>query len=112
MNLDQEIRGDLAILKPVGRLDSATSPELERTVLECIEQGCRSMVIDLGRMDYVSSAGLRVILLAGKKLRGTQGKLVLADMHDSVRDVFEMSGFLSIFAVTPDVEQAVAVASA
>lgn len=106
MNLEQEIRGDIAILRPVGRLDSATSPELERTVLERLASGCNRIVFDLGDMDYVSSAGLRVILLAGKKLRASQGKLVLAGMRDVVRDVFEMSGFLSLFAVTPNLDDA------
>lgn len=106
MSLHHETRGDVAILRPVGRLDSATSPELERTVLDRLDSGCRRMVFDLADMDYVSSAGLRVILLAGKKLRATEGKLVLAGMREGVRDVFEMSGFLTLFAVTPDLDGA------
>lgn len=108
MNLDHEIRGDVAILRPVGRLDSATSPELERSVLECLDAGCKRLVFDLAAMDYVSSAGLRVILVAGKKLRATQGKLVLSGMREAVRDVFEMSGFLNLFAVTADLDDALA----
>ncbi len=106
MNLDLETRGDIAIVRPVGRLDSASSPELERAVLERLEEGCQRLVFDLGRLDYVSSAGVRVILLAGKKLRAAQGKLVLAGMGDAVRDVFEMSGFLSLFAVAPTLDEA------
>lgn len=102
MNLQQETRGDITILRPVGRLDSATSPELERVVLDHIEGGGRRIVFDLAEMDYVSSAGLRVILLAGKRLRAGQGRLVLSGMREVVRDVFEMSGFLTLFAVTPD----------
>lgn len=108
MNLEQEIRGDVAILRPVGRLDSATSPELERSVIECLDSGCKRLVFDLAGMDYVSSAGLRVILVAGKKLRATQGKLVLSGMREAVRDVFEMSGFLNLFAVTTDLDDAIA----
>ena len=106
MNVQQEIRGDVAILRPVGRLDSATSPELERSVIECLEGGCKRLVFDLDSMDYVSSAGLRVILVAGKKLRATQGKLVLSGMREAVRDVFEMSGFLTLFAVTTNLDDA------
>lgn len=108
MTLDQETRDDVAILRPVGRLDSATSPELERAVLERLEGGCKRMVFDLADMDYISSAGLRVILLAGKKLRASQGKLALAGMRETVREVFEMSGFLALFAVAPGVEEALA----
>jgi len=106
MNVQQELRGDVAILRPVGRLDSATSPELERSVMECLDSGCKRLVFDLASMDYVSSAGLRVILVAGKKLRTTQGKLVLAGMRETVREVFEMSGFLTLFAVTANVDDA------
>lgn len=108
MNLDQETRGDIAILRPVGRLDSTSSPDLESTVLERLQSGCNRIVFDLADMDYVSSAGLRVILLAGKKLRATQGKMVLSGMRDDVRDVFQMSGFLNLFAVTPSLDEALA----
>ncbi|HZY20497.1 MAG TPA: STAS domain-containing protein [Ramlibacter sp.] len=106
MTLDQETRGDVTILRPVGRLDSASSPELERAVLERLEQGCKRMVFDLADMDYVSSAGLRVILLAGKKLRAGQGRLAISGMREMVREVFEMSGFLTLFAVTPTLDEA------
>lgn len=108
MHLNQEIRGDIAILRPVGRLDSATSPELESTVHERLQAGCNRLVFDLADMDYVSSAGLRVILMAGKKLRGTQGKLVLSGLREDVRDVFEVSGFLHLFPVTRSLDEALA----
>ncbi len=108
MTLEQQARGDITILRPVGRLDSASSPELELAILERLDGGCRRLVFDLADMDYVSSAGLRVILLAGKKLRASQGKLVIAGMRDMVREVFEMSGFLSLFAVAPSVDDAIA----
>lgn len=108
MNLSQETRGDIAILRPVGRLDSMSSPELESTVLERLQGGCNRLVFDLADMDYVSSAGLRVILLAGKKLRANQGKMALSGMRDDVRDVFQMSGFLSLFAVESTLDDALA----
>ncbi|MEO5671740.1 MAG: STAS domain-containing protein [Ramlibacter sp.] len=107
MSLELETRGDVAILRPVGRLDSASSSEAERIVGERLEAGCRRMVFDLSDMDYISSAGLRVILIAGKKLRGQQGKLAIAGMRDTVREVFEMSGFMTLFAVTPDLAAAI-----
>ena len=108
MTLEQQARGDITILRPVGRLDSASSPELELAILERLDGGCNRLVFDLADMDYVSSAGLRVILLAGKKLRASQGKLVIAGMRDMVREVFEMSGFLTLFAVAPSVDDAIA----
>jgi anti-sigma B factor antagonist/stage II sporulation protein AA (anti-sigma F factor antagonist) len=106
MTLDQQSRDGVEIIRITGQLDSATSPELERLVLERLEGECQRMVFDLADMDYVSSAGLRVILLAGKKLRTRKGQLVLAGLREAVRDVFEMSGFLALFTVTRNVQEA------
>lgn len=108
MGFEHVTRGDIEILGPVGRLDSNSSPELERTVVELLDAGCTRMVFDLADMDYISSAGLRVILLAGKKLRTQQGKLALCGLRANVRDVFEMSGFLSLFPVTGSLDEALA----
>lgn len=108
MTLEQETRGDVLILRPVGRLDSTSAPELERLVLDQLSAGVQRMVFDLADMDYVSSAGLRVILLAGKKLRASQGKLALTGMRDMVREVFEMSGFLALFPVSATLDEGLA----
>ena len=107
MSLELETRDGILVLRPVGRLDSNTSPEAERVVVERLEGGCNQVVFDLSDMDYVSSAGLRVILLAGKKLRAQQGKLAIAGMRDTVREVFEMSGFMTLFAVMPSLDAAI-----
>ncbi len=72
MNLEQERRDDILILRPRGRLDSSSSPELERVVTEQLEAGTQRVVFDLSALDYISSAGLRVVLLAGKKLRASK----------------------------------------
>lgn len=108
MILEQETQGDIAVVRPVGRLDSSTSPVLERWLLERLDSGCSRLVFDLSSMDYVSSAGLRVLLLAGKKLRCSEGRLVLSGIRENVRDVFEMSGFLTLFAITDTVPDALA----
>ncbi|MBU0747484.1 MAG: STAS domain-containing protein [Gammaproteobacteria bacterium] len=108
MNLEQEQRSDILILRPCGRLDSSSSPELERVVTEQLEAGVQRLVFDLSSLDYISSAGLRVILLAGKKLRASKGKLVLVGLQTMVREVFDMSGFLSLFAITATLDEGVA----
>lgn len=108
MMLQHELRGDILIVRPIGRLDSASSPELERQLVEYFETGARRLVFDLADLDYVSSAGMRAILLAAKTLRGSRGRLALAGLRDMVRDVFEMSGFLSVFSVLPTVDEAMA----
>jgi anti-anti-sigma factor len=108
MNIEQETRGDVLVVRLAGRLDSSSAPELERMLLEQFTAGLKRLVFDFSALDYVSSAGLRVILLAGKKLRAAQGKLALVGLRDMVRDVFEMSGFLTLFAVTDTVDEGVA----
>ena len=108
MNLEQERRDDILILRPCGRLDSSSSPELERVVAEQLEAGMQRLVFDLSALDYISSAGLRVVLLAGKKLRASKGKLVLVGLSDMVREVFDMSGFLTLFAVTNTLDEGLA----
>jgi len=108
MNLDQERRGDILIVRPRGRLDSSSSPELESLLTEQLHAGCTRLVLDFSQLDYISSAGLRVVLLAGKVLRASQGRLALAGLQDMVREVFDMSGFLSLFAVTATLDEAIA----
>jgi anti-anti-sigma factor len=108
MFVHHETHDAMQVFRPVGRLDSATSGELEALLVEQLDAGCNGIVLDLADLDYISSAGLRVILMTGKRLRAAGGRLVLARMRDSVRDLFEMSGFLGWFPLADSVEQALA----
>jgi len=69
-------------------------------------------VLDLAGVDYLSSAGLRSILTLGKHAQSSGGKLVLCGIRGTVREIFEISGFLSLFPVADDMEQAVRLAMA
>ncbi len=104
-----ETRPHLDLFRPTGRLDSATSGDLESLLIERLDQGCASVVLDLSDLDYISSAGLRVVLMAGKRLRATGGRLALACLRDSVRDLFDMSGFLVLFPVFATLDEALAI---
>ena len=112
MNITDERRGDVLVVRPEGRIDTNTSDELDRALVGRIDGGARRLVIDMGGTDYISSAGLRVLLLAAKKLKGVSGQLVLGGMNPSVRQIFELAGFVAIFAIEPDVDRAVARAAA
>ncbi len=107
MKLSDDLRGDVLIVRPEGRIDTNTSEELERWIGNRVDGG-RRLVVDMSAVDYISSAGLRVFLVTVKKLRGTGGQLVLAGLNPSVRQIFELAGFLSIFTVETDVDRAVA----
>lgn len=108
--IEQETAGDIIVIAPAGRIDSATAKTLEAAVLGVVDAGNNRLVVDLSAVDYVSSAGLRVILLAGKKAKAGGGGLVLAGLQPTIRDVFEISGFLRLFEVRDTRAEAVAAA--
>ena len=90
-----------AMLSLSGRLDGLSSPELEQQVTALITSGVRSLVFDLAGLDYVSSAGLRVFIIAAKKLKASGGAAQFTTLTPAVRDVFHISGLLTAFGVEP-----------
>ncbi len=103
-----EKQGSVLIVKVKGRLDSTTSPELEKQFADFIDQGETSMIVDLGGMTYVSSTGLRCILTTAKKLMAVQGKFGLCNLQKMAQEVFELSGFSSILPIYDSFEEALA----
>ena len=99
--IETETDGDVVVAALVGRLDSSNSKDLEQELMRHID-GRDAVVLDFRRLDYISSAGLRVVLLTGKKMRASRGRLALCNLPEPVREVFEISGFLSIFSVYDD----------
>ena len=97
----------ICILELLGRLDSNTSPEFERKIFEVIDDGTKSVIVNFASLDYISSAGLRVLLKASKELKRSDGKVVLCSMKDYIKEVFEIAGFVSIFPITSSVVEAV-----
>lgn len=89
-----------------GRLDAVSAPELERQLSAAIDAGQKSMILDLGGLEYISSAGLRVILTTAKRVKTAQGKLVLCNIRDTVMQIFEISGFCSILNIAENRESA------
>ena len=100
---------DIVTLSLSGKLDATTAKTFEEKILTRIDSGDRRLIIDVAELEYISSAGLRVFALAGKRLNGANGKLVLCGFKktipyytlnripDPVREVFDTSGFSSIF---------------
>ncbi|MCP3941991.1 MAG: STAS domain-containing protein [Desulfobacteraceae bacterium] len=79
-----------------GRLDAVTAPELELSLGKIIEEGNLNIVLDLTNLEYVSSAGLRIFLVATKKVKALKGELCLAGLSGNIKEVIEISGFPSI----------------
>jgi anti-anti-sigma factor len=99
MDVERAILGEVQVFRIKGRLDSATAPAFEAEVLKVIRPGANRVVLDFNAVDYVSSAGLRVVLLAAKQTRATQGGFAIFGMAKPIHHVFQMSGFARIIAL-------------
>ena len=108
MDFAQEQAGDVVIAKLSGRLDSSTAPPTEENFSRLLASGPLHLAIDLSNLEYISSAGLRVLLVVARKLQQAKGKVVLFGLVQNVREVFQISGFDRIFVIAPDMAAAVA----
>ena len=106
MEIRESKQDDVMVFRVDGRLDSNTSPSLEKRMGDAIENGTRRVVIDFRDLDYISSAGLRIILKASKELKRNQGEIALCAIQDYVKEVFEIAGFDTFLAITPTLEAA------
>jgi anti-anti-sigma factor len=97
---------NVTVISLKGRLDAVTSPVLEKDLTELLAGEEKTLVVDMGDLDYISSAGLRVLLAATKRLKGKQGKLFLASLKNVVKEVFDISGFSSIIPIYESVDAA------
>ena len=94
------------IVSVKGRIDAVTAPEFERNLSDHMSQGEKTFILNFSTLEYISSAGLRSILATAKKLRGTEGKILLVGLKGSVEEVFKMSGFHTIFKIFDSEEAA------
>ena len=107
MDINESNSGNAVIIQSVGRIDTNTSTEFEEKLVEILDRSETNVVVDLSEIDYVSSAGLRVFLMAAKKLKILSGNFILASMNDHIKEVFDISGFTPIFTITQDTASAV-----
>ena len=97
MTIEKMINGNAAVLKIAGMLDTETAPELE-ALLDASLTGIADLVFDFADLEYVSSAGLRVILKA-QKLMNAAGKMKVVHVNESVMEIFEITGFTGILTI-------------
>ncbi len=103
---DKGIERDAKIIAVRGRIDGTSADDLQKQLLEWIGQGHIKMIVDMGELDYISSAGLRSILVASKDVKSKNGKLMLCALKSSVKEVFDISGFNLIIPIYESVEAA------
>ena len=97
MTIEKKMNNESATLIVSGRLDTQTAPELENE-LDSILSGLKELTFDMTNLEYVSSAGLRVILKAQKAMNA-QGSMKLTGVNDSIMEVFDITGFLDILTI-------------
>ena len=96
MKIDKKLENGRLALKVAGRLDTNTSPELEA---EMKFDGVNEIVFDFAELEYISSAGLRVLMTTQKAMMASGGKMSIASPNDMVMSVFDMTGMSSIFTI-------------
>ena len=97
MNIIKNTEGSTLTVALEGRLDTVTAPQLEGE-LRCAVNGISELVFDLGGLDYISSAGLRV-LLSAQKVMNKQGGMVICNVKPEIMEIFEVTGFVDILTL-------------
>lgn len=94
MTLNKKIDGEKLTIEIIGRLDTKTAPQLEEEVTASVK-GISTLVLDFAQLEFVSSAGLRVLLKA-QKLMNKQGEMIIVNASETIKEVFELTGFIDI----------------
>lgn len=106
MNIETRIQGTKTLLTVTGRMDALSAPAFEAACVDLLEKGHMTLVANLADLEYISSAGLRSILGAAKKLKSAGGSLSFCGLCGMVDEVFRVSGFLKLFKVHTSLTQA------
>jgi anti-anti-sigma factor len=101
IELSHEVRDGVLVLMPKTRIDANTAKSFEEQSTALADKGPGSVVIDFVDVDYISSAGLRALLSIAQRIKSAGGKLTFCGARDNVKDVFQVSGFDSLFGVHP-----------
>ena len=108
MTIALESAANAQIVALQGQINSANAATTEAEVLALVASGQKNLVIDFAALDYISSAGLRLVLVLAKRLKQERGRLVLCAMQPHVHEVFDISGFLAILDVQATRQEALA----
>ena len=105
MEVNEKRQDGVVVLALKGRLDSNTSGDFEKKLLGMVQGGESRFVLDFSELDYISSAGLRVLLKAVKELKRTDGRLCVCAVKDYIREIFSLSGFLTFLPTHSTLEE-------
>ncbi|WP_022666049.1 STAS domain-containing protein [Desulfospira joergensenii] len=106
MEVFQENNNGIEVFSVKGSLDSNTSAEFETRIYAALEKGQRKLIFNLENMDYISSAGIRVMLKTAKDLKRMEGSVILCSLQDYVKEVFDIAGFDGYLNIEQNMEAA------
>ncbi|PKM52802.1 MAG: anti-sigma factor antagonist [Firmicutes bacterium HGW-Firmicutes-5] len=99
MKIDVKQDGEIFVVELEGRMDTNTSPEFQKEMEEYYSKQGFNMILNFDKLDFVSSAGLRVLLLIQKKSKALSGSLVIKNVKPEIQEVFDMTGFSDILTI-------------
>lgn len=102
MDISIEKQNDISIVMAGGRLDAAGAPEIETSCKTLIQGGAKRLLIDMAKVEYISSAGLRSLLVLAKAVKSASGAMILCSLTPAVREVMVISGFDNILSLAAD----------
>lgn len=108
MHIGSEVIGGVTVIRPEGSLDTKSAAAAQEYLDRIVDGGAAKIVLSLEKVDFVSSAGLRVLLLTAKKLRTRNGGLRVCGLNESVAEIFAVSGLSTLLKVFPTESRAVA----
>ncbi|HON99306.1 MAG TPA: STAS domain-containing protein [Syntrophales bacterium] len=106
MEIEKRKEGGVLIASVRGRIDAVTAPDFDQAAAEIVAAGEKTLILETGGLEYISSAGLRSILALAKALKAREGRVVFAGLTGGPKNVFKISGFETIFAAYDTVEEA------
>jgi anti-anti-sigma factor len=104
--IEEELKGDVLILRIKGKLDSILSPSLEKKAIELINTGQNKLLLDLGEVSYISSAGLRMLLSVKKQFKALAGRFVVCALTPEVLEIMKICGFDHVLEIAKTEEEA------
>ena len=108
MQITEDKRGSVKLVALCGKLDANTSPGVEKRLLALVDEGESRIAFDFSQLTYITSIGLRVLMVVAKQVQKSGGKLAVAAVSDQVYEIFTIAGFHSVFSIYPTIDEAVA----
>jgi anti-anti-sigma factor len=111
VDLQQDTTRGVTVLDVIGRIDSITAPTLQDRIAGVLGEPHAKLLVDFTQLDYISSAGFRILLLAAKRADEAGCRFVLCGVLGKVRELFELAGFLDLFSIQATREEGLAAAA-